>query len=44
VYGLRHAGDMELIGETLHDADGAQWIPLDLAALTSDTRFLHVGS
>jgi twitching motility protein PilI len=43
VYGLRHAGDMQVKGERLLDADANEWTPLDLAALVRDTRFLHVG-
>ena len=43
VYGLRHAGDMEVTGDRLKDADANEWTPLDLAALVRDTRFLHVG-
>ena len=43
VYGLRHAAGMESAGERLRDADAIEWTPLDLAALVSDTRFLHVG-
>lgn len=43
VYGLRHAGDMEVSGDRLKDADANEWSPLDLAALVRDTRFLHVG-
>jgi twitching motility protein PilI len=43
VYGLRHAGDMEVAGDRLKDADANEWSPLDLAALVRDTRFLHVG-
>ncbi len=44
VYGLRHAGAMETAGEYLRDADGNDWIALDLAALVADERFLHVGA
>ena len=43
VHGLRHAGDMSVAGDRLRDADNHEWIPLDLAALVGDTRFLHVG-
>ncbi len=43
VHGLRHAGDMTVTGDRLRDVDNNEWIPLDLAALVSDTRFLHVG-
>ncbi len=43
VYGLRHAGGMEPAGERLRDADAVEWTPLDLAALVSETRFLHIG-
>lgn len=43
VYGLRHAGDMEQAGECLRDHDGNEWIPLELAALVREPRFLQVG-
>jgi twitching motility protein PilI len=43
VYGLRHAGDMEVAGEYFRDADGKQWTALDLGALVREERFLHVG-
>ena len=43
VYGLRHAAGMESSGDRLRDADAIEWTPLDLAALVSETRFLHVG-
>jgi twitching motility protein PilI len=43
VYGLRHADAMAPAGEYLRDADGKDWTALDLAALVSDERFLHVG-
>jgi twitching motility protein PilI len=43
VYGLRHAAGMETAGERLRDAEAIEWTPLDLAALVSETRFLHVG-
>ncbi|MFL6659699.1 MAG: chemotaxis protein CheW [Massilia sp.] len=43
VYGLRHAAGMVVAGDRLRDADANEWTPLDLAALVSDTRFLHVG-
>jgi twitching motility protein PilI len=43
VYGLRHAGEMVVTGESLCDTDGKQWTPLDLGALVRDERFLHVG-
>lgn len=44
VYGLRHAASMESAsGDRLRDADANEWTPLDLAALVSDTRFLHIG-
>ncbi|MBW8897493.1 MAG: chemotaxis protein CheW [Massilia sp.] len=43
VFGLRHAGDMQVEGERLRDADNIEWAPLDLAALVGDERFLHVG-
>jgi twitching motility protein PilI len=34
---------METSGDRLRDADANEWTPLDLAALVSDTRFLHIG-
>jgi twitching motility protein PilI len=48
VYGLRHGSEMEVAGDgqsgqRLVDAEGQAWIPLDLAALTQDPRFLQVG-
>jgi twitching motility protein PilI len=43
VYGLRHAGDMERVGERLRDREANEWVPLDLAALVREVRFLHVG-
>lgn len=43
VYGLRQAGAMEREGEALRDADGHMWMPLSLAALVREERFLHVG-
>lgn len=43
VYGLRHAGAMEAAGEHLLDAEGQSWIPLDLAELAREARFMHVG-
>ncbi|HEY0065187.1 MAG TPA: chemotaxis protein CheW [Telluria sp.] len=43
VYGLRHAAGMEVSGDRLRDADANEWAPLDLAALVSDARFLHIG-
>jgi twitching motility protein PilI len=43
VVGLRHAGDMELVGERLRDVDAKEWAPLDLAALCKEQRFLHIG-
>jgi twitching motility protein PilI len=43
VYGLRHAGGMEAVGEQLRDADGNDWTALDLGALVADERFLHIG-
>lgn len=42
VYGLRHAGTMERIGDALRDADGNTWMPLSLAALVREERFLHI--
>lgn len=48
VYGLRQAGAMERVGdaqgEALRDADGHTWMPLSLAALVREERFLHVGT
>lgn len=43
VHGLRQALDMTADGDKLADADGVQWIPLDLAALVHDPRFSHIG-
>ncbi len=43
VYGLRHAGGMEVAGAYLRDAEGKDWTALDLGALVRDERFLHVG-
>jgi twitching motility protein PilI len=43
VHGLRHAAGMETHGDRLRDADANDWSPLDLAALVSEARFLHVG-
>jgi twitching motility protein PilI len=43
VYGLRQAADMQANGGRLRDADANEWTPLDLAALVSEPRFLHVG-
>jgi twitching motility protein PilI len=43
VLGLRHAADMTPHDGVLRDADGNDWIPLDLAALAADARFLAVG-
>lgn len=43
VHGLRHAGGMQVEGDRLRDADANEWLPLDLAALVKDSRFLHVG-
>jgi len=42
VYGLRHAGTMERAGDALRDADGTTWMPLSLAALVREERFLHI--
>lgn len=43
VVGLRHAADMEKVGERLRDVDANEWQSLDLAALCQDPRFLHIG-
>lgn len=43
VYGLRQASAMAREGEFLRDADGEIWMPLSLAALVREERFLHVG-
>ena len=48
VYGLRNGADMQVQADDaaatrLLDADGQAWLPLDLAALTQDPRFLQVG-
>jgi twitching motility protein PilI len=42
VYGLRHAGTMTRDGDALRDADGNTWMPLSLAALVREERFLHI--
>ena len=42
VYGLRQAGAMTRDGDALLDADGARWMPLSLAALVREERFLDV--
>jgi twitching motility protein PilI len=42
VYGLRHAGTMERDGDALRDADGHTWMPLSLAALVREERFLRI--
>jgi twitching motility protein PilI len=42
VYGLRMAGAMAREGDGLVDADGQVWMPLSLAALVREERFLHV--
>jgi twitching motility protein PilI len=42
VHGLRRAGAMAPEGERLRDLDGNAWMPLSLAALVRDERFLHV--
>ena len=42
VYGLRQAGGMTRDGDFLLDADGQRWMPLSLAALVRDERFLDV--
>lgn len=43
VYGLRQAEKMQAVGESLRDAEGQDWIALDLNLLVADERFLHVG-
>lgn len=43
VYGLRDAGAMREEEGTLHDGDGNEWTPLDLAKLVKEARFLHIG-
>jgi twitching motility protein PilI len=43
VHGLRQAADMRPHEGHLVDADGNAWMPLALAALAQDERFLHVG-
>ncbi|MCG2583458.1 chemotaxis protein CheW [Massilia sp. TS11] len=43
VYGLRHAADMDNLGEQLRDAEGALWTALDLATVAQDARFYQVG-
>lgn len=42
VFGLRHAGTMTRDGDALRDADGNTWMPLSLAALVREERFLHI--
>jgi len=42
VVGLRHAADMAGVDGRLRDTDGQEWIPLSLAALARDERFLQV--
>lgn len=42
VYGLRQAGAMERVGDALRDTDGNTWMPLSLAALVREERFLHI--
>jgi twitching motility protein PilI len=42
VFGLRHAADMRPVDGRLLDADGQEWTPLALSALTRDERFLQV--
>jgi len=42
VYGLRHAGTMTRDGEALRDLEGNTWMPLSLAALVREERFLHI--
>ena len=44
VLGLRQAAGMEAAGDRLRDTDGNEWTALDLAELTRDPRFLHVGA
>ncbi|RJG10814.1 chemotaxis protein CheW [Massilia cavernae] len=44
VLGLRQAAGMEAAGERLRDGEGNEWTPLDLAELTREPRFLHVGA
>ena len=47
VVGLRDAADMEQVrhpeGDRLIDADGLDWMPLALAELVREERFLQVG-
>jgi twitching motility protein PilI len=43
VYGLRPAAGMTPVDARLVDADGNAWIPLALAALAQEERFLQVG-
>jgi twitching motility protein PilI len=42
VYGLRHAGTMTRDGDALRDLEGNTWMPLSLAALVREERFLHI--
>jgi twitching motility protein PilI len=44
VFGLRQAADMEAAGDRLLDAEKNEWMPLDLAELVQDPRFLHVAA
>ena len=42
VVGLRHAADMAGVDGRLRDTEGQEWIPLSLAALAREERFLQV--
>ena len=42
VVGLRHAADMAGVDGRLRDTEGEEWIPLSLAALAREERFLQV--
>jgi twitching motility protein PilI len=42
VVGLRHAADMAGVDGRLRDPEGQEWIPLSLAALAREERFLQV--
>jgi twitching motility protein PilI len=43
VHGLRHAADMTQADGRLRDPDGNEWVPLSLAALVRDERFMGIG-
>jgi twitching motility protein PilI len=43
VFGLRDAAGMIQPDGTLRDLDGNEWVPLSLAALVRDERFMSIG-